>query len=121
MREYLEPCKLSYLPYHYLLCAASKLGFLKYLDITSGKEVAECKTRRGEPVALKHNPQNGVMCSAHSNGEVLMWTPNMASKPVVKILAHISSPLTSLAVSKCGTYMATTGKDARFKVWDIRS
>jgi len=49
-----------------------------------------------------------------------MWTPNMASKPVVKILAHISSPVTSVSISKCGTYMATTGKDSRFKIWDIR-
>jgi len=50
-----------------------------------------------------------------------MWSPNMASKPVVKILAHLSAPVTSLAVSKCGKYMTTTGKDARFKVWDIRN
>jgi U3 small nucleolar RNA-associated protein 7 len=50
-----------------------------------------------------------------------MWTPNMASKPVVKILAHTATPITSIAVSKCGTYMATTGKDSRFKIWDIRS
>ena len=50
-----------------------------------------------------------------------MWTPNMASKPVVKILAHLSAPVTSLAVSRCGRYMTTTGKDARFKVWDIRN
>jgi WD40 repeat protein len=45
----------------------------------------------------------------------------MASKPVVKILAHVASPLTSISVSKCGVYMATTGKDSRFKIWDIRS
>jgi len=50
-----------------------------------------------------------------------MWTPNMASKPVVKILSHLSAPVTSLAVSHCGKYMATTGKDSRFKIWDIRS
>ena len=50
-----------------------------------------------------------------------MRTPNMASKPVVKLLAHGASPVTALAISKCGTYMATTGKDSRFKIWDIRS
>ena len=49
-----------------------------------------------------------------------MWTPNMASKPVVKVLAHSGAPVTSLSVSQCGRYMATTGKDARFKIWDIR-
>lgn len=121
MRDHLEPCVLEYLPYHYLLCAGSKLGFMKYLDVTSGKEVAECKTKKGEPLCMRANHQNGVMCMGHSDGEVTMWTPNMASKPVVKILSHIASPVTSLAVSKCGTYMATTGKDSRFKIWDIRS
>jgi len=50
-----------------------------------------------------------------------MWTPNMGSKPVVKILAHLSAPVTGLALSRCGKYMATTGKDSRFKIWDIRS
>jgi len=50
-----------------------------------------------------------------------MWTPNMASKPVVKLLAHMSAPVTGLSVSKCGKYMASTGKDSRFKIWDIRS
>ena len=45
----------------------------------------------------------------------------MASKPVVKILSHLSSPVTSLSTSKCGKYMVTTGKDSRFKVWDIRN
>jgi len=52
----MEPAWLEYLPHHFLLCSASKLGFLKYLDISLGKEVAECKTRRGEPTALKANP-----------------------------------------------------------------
>jgi U3 small nucleolar RNA-associated protein 7 len=60
------------------------------------------------------------MCAGHTNGEITMWTPNMASKPVVKILAHLSAPVTSLSVSRCGKYMASTGKDARFKIWDIR-
>ena len=55
LRDVIEPSILEYLPYHYLLCSASKLGFLKYLDITCGKEVAECKTRRGEATCMKQN------------------------------------------------------------------
>ena len=121
MRDTLEPSLLEFLPYHYLLCTASKLGFVKYLDISCGKEVAECKTKRGEATCMRQNAQNAILCTGHTNGEVLMWTPNMASKPVVKILAHLSAPVTSLAVSRCGRYMTTTGKDARFKIWDIRN
>ncbi len=64
---------------------------------------------------------NGVMLTGHGNGEVAMWTPNMGSRPVVKMLAHPSAPLTSMAVTRCGTYLATTGKDSRMKVWDIRN
>lgn len=116
----MEPCKLAFMPYHYLLVTANKLGFIKYLDVSLGKEVAECKTKRGEPTGMVVNKQNGVLATGHANGEVCMWTPNMASKPVVKLLSHIGSPVSSLSISSCGKYMATTGKDSRFKIWDIR-
>ena len=63
---------------------------------------------------------NAVMAMGHATGEVTMWTPNMGSKPVIKMLAHPSAPTTSLSISRNGTYMATTGKDSRLKIWDIR-
>jgi U3 small nucleolar RNA-associated protein 7 len=50
-----------------------------------------------------------------------MWTPNMGSKPVVTLLAHPSAPVTALATSRCGKYLATAGKDSKFKVFDIRN
>lgn len=65
--------------------------------------------------------QNAVITVGHNSGEVTMWTPNMGSTPVVKILAHPSAPVTSLSISPCGTYLATTGKDSKLKIWDIRS
>lgn len=52
MRDVNEPSLLEFLPYHFLLCTATKLGFLKYLDITNGKEIAECKTRKGEATCM---------------------------------------------------------------------
>lgn len=64
---------------------------------------------------------NAVMAVGHATGEVTMWTPNMGSKPVLKLLAHPSAQVTSLAVSRNGQFMATTGKDSRLKVWDIRN
>lgn len=45
----------------------------------------------------------------------------MGSKPVVTMLAHPSAPVTTLATSKCGRYLATAGKDSKFKVFDIRN
>ena len=70
---------------------------------------------------LTQNRMNGVISLGHTNGEVTMWTPNMGSTPVVKLLAHPSAPVTGLAISRNGYYMATTGKDSRLKIWDIRS
>jgi len=64
---------------------------------------------------------NGVVAIGHSTGEVTMWTPNMGSTPVVKLLAHPSASVTGLAISRNGNYMATVGKDSRLKIWDIRS
>ena len=86
-----------------------------------GKVVAEVRSRRGPPTCLRQNRQNAVVVAGHSTGEITMWTPNMGSKPVVRILAHPSAPLTSLSISKDGRYMCSTGKDAHMKIWDIRS
>jgi U3 small nucleolar RNA-associated protein 7 len=121
MRDHQEPKLLDYLPYHFLLVSASKLGQVKYLDVSVGKVVAELKTKKGEPLCMQQNPQNGVICIGHNTGEVTMWTPNMGSTPVVKILTHPSAPVTSLATSRDGRYMVTSGKDSKFKVWDIRN
>ena len=120
MRDHLEPTLLDYLPYHFLLVSASKRGKLQYLDVSTGQVISEAKTKRGQPMCMRQNRMNGVMLTGHGSGEVLMWTPNMGSTPVVKILAHASATLSSLSVSRCGTYLATTGKDSRMKVWDIR-
>lgn len=62
-----------------------------------------------------------MIAVGHNSGEVTMWTPNMGSTPVVKMLCHPSAPVLSLATSRCGKYMVTTGKDSKFKIWDIRN
>lgn len=53
LRDSIEPKYLEFLPYHYLLVSASKLGFVQYLDISVGKTIAEVKTKRGEPMGLQ--------------------------------------------------------------------
>lgn len=47
------------------------------------------------------------------------WTPNM-SEAVVKVLCH-RGPVRAVAFDSGGTYMATTGADARMKIWDLRT
>ena len=112
---------MDFLPYHFLLVTGNLRGDLKWLDVSMGKVISEARTKRGAPICLKQNRMNGVMLSGHGNGEVAMWTPNMGSRPVVRMLAHPSAPLTSISVSRDGHYLATTGKDSRMKVWDIRN
>ena len=45
LRTHVEPFKLQYLPYHYLLVSASRLGNMKYLDVSTGAIVSEYKPK----------------------------------------------------------------------------
>lgn len=40
LKNHLEPSHLEYLPFHFLLVSASRLGFIKYHDISTGSIVA---------------------------------------------------------------------------------
>lgn len=40
LKNHLEPSHLEFLPYHFLLVSASRLGFLKYHDISTGSIVS---------------------------------------------------------------------------------
>lgn len=40
LKSHIEPSHLEYLPYHFLLASSSRLGFLKYHDISTGSIVA---------------------------------------------------------------------------------
>jgi len=53
MRDVIEPVKLDYLTYHFLLVSASRLGTLKYLDVSTGQFVAEAKTKKGETSCMQ--------------------------------------------------------------------
>lgn len=69
---------------------------------------------------MTSNPQNAVIVTGHSNGTVNMWTPNYASDPVVKMLAHPTT-ITNVSIDYSGRYMFTTGTDKKLKVWDLRN
>jgi len=56
MKDHLEPSFLDFLPYHFLLVTATKAGYLKYLDVSMGQELAEIKTKRGQPTCMRQNP-----------------------------------------------------------------
>lgn len=110
--------KLEFLPYHFLLAAASTNGYLAWLDISIGEMVASFQTRLGDIRIMRQNPNNGVLCVGGGNGVVSMWTPK-CRVPVGKILCH-GTPMTALAVDPKGNHMITGGLDKQVKIWDIR-
>ena len=69
-----------------LSCAAAAAQ-----DTSTGRIVAQHRTRLGPCDVMRHNPWNGVQCLGHANGVVSMWTPN-SNVPVVKLLCHRARP-----------------------------
>ena len=118
LKNHKQAQKLEFLPYHFLLVSASNLGFLKYIDVSTGKPVAEHRFYFENVNDMKMNPWNAVINVADARGIVSMWTPNL-NKPVVKLVAH-NGPCRALDVDMRGLYMATAGADNKLKIFDIR-
>lgn len=119
LKKHINPQRLSYLPYHYLIASVGKTGYLKYQDVSSGQLIAEHRTRLGSCSVLAQNPYNGVLCCGHANGSLTMWTPNM-NEYVVKMLCH-DAPIQAASVDISGKYLVTSGLDGTVKVFDIRT
>ncbi|KAL1021526.1 hypothetical protein UPYG_G00014400 [Umbra pygmaea] len=119
IRKFNDVLRMQFLPYHFLLATASATGFLQYLDVSVGKEVAATCTKAGRLDVMAQNPYNAIIHLGHSNGTVTLWSPNV-KEPLVKMLCH-QGGVRSVAVDKTGTYMVTSGMDKKLKVYDIRS
>jgi U3 small nucleolar RNA-associated protein 7 len=119
IRSHIEPNRLDFLPYHFLLTSIGKTGYLKYHDTSTGEIVAELRTRLGDCDVMRANQHNGVVCLGHKNGTVTMWAPNV-STPLVKMLTH-TAPVQSVCVDASGTHLVTAGQDGQVKVWDCRT
>ncbi|XP_048067030.1 WD repeat-containing protein 46 [Megalobrama amblycephala] len=119
IKKFNDVLKMQFLPYHFLLATASATGFLQYLDVSVGKEIAAICTKMGRLDVMAQNPYNAVIHLGHPNGTVSLWSPNQ-KEPLVKLLCHRGA-VRSLAVDKTGTYMVTSGLDRKLKVYDIRA
>ena len=64
--------RLAFLRYHWLLTTVSKSGHLRYLDVSTGANVADHHTRLGECDCLRVNPWNAVVHLGHNSGVVTM-------------------------------------------------
>ena len=76
----------------------SEYGFLSWIDISVGKQVAQMNANHGRLSIMCQNPTNAILCLGHSKGVVTMWSPN-EREPVARMWAH-KQPLTSIAVGK---------------------
>ncbi|KAG8745797.1 Small subunit (SSU) processome component [Ceratobasidium sp. 414] len=121
LKSIVEPTRLEFLPYHWLLASIGNAGYLKYLDTSTGTMVAEQRTKLGACNAMTQNLHNAVIYLGHQNGTVTLHTPSTPT-PLVRLQAHLG-PITSLSVdqSSGGRYLATSGQDSRVKIWDCRN
>ncbi|XP_065510792.1 WD repeat-containing protein 46 [Caloenas nicobarica] len=111
--------RLQFLPFHLLLATANATGFLQYLDISVGQEVAALATRGGRLSVMAQNPANAIVHLGHSNGTVTLWCPSVP-EPLVRLLCHRGA-VRALAIDPTGTYMASAGTDRQLRVWDVRT
>jgi U3 small nucleolar RNA-associated protein 7 len=116
-----RPCvhRLGFLPYHFLLATVGETGHLRYLDVSTGKQVAEHATKLGACSVMAVNPANAIVHLGHGAGVVTLWSPNLPT-PHVRMLCH-TAPLSGLAVDTAGRYMTTAALDGRIKIWDLRT
>ncbi|XP_078286330.1 WD repeat-containing protein 46-like [Rhinoraja longicauda] len=119
LKTFNDVLRMEFLPYHFLLATCSAPGFLQYLDISVGKEVAAICTKAGRLDVMTHNPHNGIVHLGHLQGTVTLWSPNV-KEPLVKMLCH-KGGVRAVAVDKSGLYMATSGLDHKLNIFDVRT
>lgn len=91
-----------------------------FLDTSNGNLVANYRMKSAPRVtALTHNPSNAITVTAHPNGTVRMWSPNV-QEPLVQLLCHATA-IRDVVVDKRGTYMVTSGADRTIRLWDVRT
>lgn len=117
--KHIDPHRLEFLRYHFLLASVGNAGFLKYQDVSTSKLVSEHRTKLGPCKVMRQNPWNAVLHLGHNNGTVTLWSPNM-SAPLVKMLCHRGA-VQALAIDSSGRAMATSGLDGQLKLWDVRA
>ncbi|KAH9751907.1 WD REPEATS REGION domain-containing protein [Citrus sinensis] len=113
IQEHGEVLKLQF-----LLASINKLGQLRYQNVTMGEIVGNFWTGLGRTDVIRVNPFNGVVSLGHSGGTVTMWKPTTAAL-LIKMLCH-QGPVSALAFHPNGHLMATSGKDCKIKIWDLR-
>ncbi|KAE8585095.1 hypothetical protein XENTR_v10021217 [Xenopus tropicalis] len=119
IKKFNDVLRMEFLPYHFLLATCSSTGFLQYLDVSVGKEIAATCVKSGRLNVMCQNPNNAVIHLGHHNGTVSLWSPSM-KEPLVKMLCHRGA-VRALSVDKTGMYMASSGLDRKLTIFDMRT
>ncbi|XP_068106282.1 WD repeat-containing protein 46 isoform X2 [Hyperolius riggenbachi] len=119
IKKFNDVLRMEFLPYHFLLATCSATGFLQYLDVSVGKEIAAICCKAGRLGVMCQNPHNAIIHLGHHNGTVTLWSPSM-KEPLVKMLCHRGA-VRALSVDKTGMYMASSGLDRKLTIYDLRT
>ncbi|KAG8448533.1 hypothetical protein GDO86_015575 [Hymenochirus boettgeri] len=119
IKKFNDVLRMEFLPYHFLLATCSAAGFLQYLDVSVGKEIAATCAKSGRLNVMCQNPYNAVIHLGHHNGTVSLWSPSV-KEPLVKMLCH-SGAVRAMSVDKTGMYMASSGLDRKLTIFDLRT
>lgn len=117
LKEQSRVTHLDFLPYHFLLASWSETGVLRYLDTSTGQNVARHFSKMGPCHSFRQNMATSIVNVGHGDGCVSLWTPSHA-EPVMKIRAHYGA-VSALA---CHDQMnlVTGGGEGKWKIWDLR-
>ncbi|XP_069602384.1 WD repeat-containing protein 46 isoform X2 [Ranitomeya imitator] len=119
IKKFNDVLRMEFLPYHFLLATCSSTGFLQYLDVSVGKEIAATCVKAGRLNVMCQNPYNAVIHLGHHNGTVSLWSPTI-KEPLVKMLCH-NGAVRALSIDKTGMYMASSGTDRKMTIYDLRT
>ncbi|XP_056396384.1 WD repeat-containing protein 46 isoform X2 [Hyla sarda] len=119
IKKFNDVLRMEFLPYHFLLATCSAPGFLQYLDVSIGKEIAATCVKAGRLNVMCQNPHNAIIHLGHHNGTVTLWSPSV-KEPLVKMLCHRGA-VRALSVDKTGMYMASSGTDRKLTIFDLRT
>jgi U3 small nucleolar RNA-associated protein 7 len=108
---------IDFLPFHFLLASWSESGIIRYLDTSTGQQVARHFSKMGPCQSFRQNMATSLINVGHKDGCVSLWAPSIA-EPLLKIKAHYG-PVTALACHDQST-LVTGGGDGKWKIWDLR-
>ena len=117
LKDHARVSHLEFLPFHFLLASWSEQGIIRYLDTSTGQQVARHFSKMGPCHSFRQTQSTSIINVGHGDGCVSLWSPAHA-EPLMKLKAH-RGPVTAIATHE-QSYLVTAGGDFKWKLWDIR-